>query len=324
LALGLAFGLLFPLLGSALVCFEEGCNEGVLYLHQHSRLLQIIDLAPFILGGVFFFLGVNVDRRLKSEKDMQATLIEKAQIQKDLANQLQQQNDELRELNATMDGLVYTASHDLKTPVINFESLLNMLRMVKDQPGQEKMVDEIINRMDAATKRFQLTIGDLLQVSRIEREEEVVSEVIHLKEIVQEIQGALSEFVKENNATILDEMVDDVVFATRAAMTSVFQNLITNAVKYRSNDRDPVLRVTSKVVDGNLQITFADNGSGIDLERQGPKMFKMFTRFHTKSEGTGIGLYIVKRTLVKLGGDIRVESQLEVGTSFIITLPQPH
>ncbi|HEX2901082.1 MAG TPA: hypothetical protein VHS96_15290, partial [Bacteroidia bacterium] len=121
LILGVGFGFLFPILGSLLVCAGEGCPDGVLSLHQHSIQMQIIDLAPIVLGVFSYYLGLSADKRLKSEQKVQQAMAEKAEIQKELAQKLQVQNDALRELNATLDGFVYTASHDLKTPVINFE-----------------------------------------------------------------------------------------------------------------------------------------------------------------------------------------------------------
>lgn len=302
-----------------MVCTETGCPDGIINLHQGTRLLQIIDLAPIVLGIFSFLLGVNVDKRVESEREVTLALKEKADVQRHLAERLQTQNDELLELNATLDGMVYTASHDLKTPVINFESMLKMLRMVKDQPGNEKMVEEIIQRMEAATVRFKSTIGDLLEVSRVEKEAgELIA--LNLEPIISEILVSLESYIQDGEAKVVLDLENAEVLGIQSVLTSVFQNLITNSIKYRSAERPPLIQITSQKKADFVEIRFSDNGSGIDLERQGKKMFKMFTRFHSSGEGTGIGLYIVKRSILKLGGNISVESKVGEGTTFIIQL----
>jgi signal transduction histidine kinase len=321
--LGIAFGLSFPIVGTALVCLEDGCPDGIIALHTHSRLMQIIDLAPLVLGIFSNLLGANVDKRLASERLAKEALEQKALVQEKFTAQLQAQNDDLLELNATMDGLVYTASHDLKTPIINFESMVKMLRMVWHQPNSEAMVEEILSRMEKATGRFHATIGDLLEVSRVERQEELPLEPVHLATVVQEIEAALQTFIDAEQATLQVELGDAVALGSMNAYTSIFQNLITNAIKYKHPERNPEIRISAKQDGTWLQVQFVDNGLGIDLEKHGGKMFKMFTRFQNSGEGTGIGLYIVKRTLDKIGGQISVESTVGKGTTFLLHLPNP-
>lgn len=283
--------------------------------------MQIIDLAPIVLGVFSYYLGLSADKRLKSEQKVQQAMAEKAEIQKELAQKLQVQNDALRELNATLDGFVYTASHDLKTPVINFESMLRMLRMVKDQPGSEAMVEEIVGRMETATQRFHATIADLLEVSRLEQHTEDVPTATQIGAVIADIRSDLSDYIHEHEATIEVDLQNDWVIGSRNTLNSVFQNLLTNAIKFRHPDRLPKISIGGKVVGDKLELRLADNGMGIDLEKHGGKVFKMFTRLSTGVEGTGVGLFIVKRSITKLGGSIDVESEPGRGTTFLIQLP---
>jgi signal transduction histidine kinase len=108
---------------------------------------------------------------------------------------------------------------------------------------------------------------------------------------------------------------------SRNTLNSVFQNLLTNAIKFRHPDRLPKISIGGKVVGDKLELRLADNGMGIDLEKHGGKVFKMFTRLSTGVEGTGVGLFIVKRSITKLGGSIDVESEPGRGTTFLIQLP---
>jgi two-component system, sensor histidine kinase len=321
LILGIGFGLFFPILGTALVCAEDGCTEGILALHQQSRLMQIIDLAPLVLGIFSYSLGINVDRRTRSERLAREVVAQNAAIQHDLALALQHQNDELKELNATMEALVYTASHDLKTPVINFESLLTMLRMVKDMPDSKSKIDEIIGRMDGAVLRFRATIDDLLEVSNLEVNPDLERATISLQEVLAHVVALSQALIVRENAQLEFDKVDEYVIGTQHALVVVFQNLIANAIQYHHPDRSPEIKVSTKVVGEMLEITLTDNGRGIDLEKQGGKIFKMFTRLQNTEAGTGIGLYLVKRTLDKLGGRVRIDSQIGIGTTFVILLP---
>ncbi len=321
LILGIGFGLFFPILGTALVCAEDGCTDGILALHQQSRLMQIIDLAPLVLGMFSYALGINVDRRMQSERLASEVVAQKAAMQHNLALALQHQNDELRELNATMEALVYTASHDLKTPVINFESLLTMLRMVKDMPDSKSKIDEIIGRMEGAVQRFRATIDDLLEVSHLELQDDLERVTISLKDVLAEVVAHSEALIVRENATLHMDSVDDYVLGARHALVVVFQNLIANAIQYHHPDRSPEIKLGTKVVGDMLEITLADNGRGIDLQKQGVKIFKMFTRLQNTETGTGIGLYLVKRTIDKLGGEVSVESQIGIGTTFVILLP---
>jgi signal transduction histidine kinase len=310
-------------MGTILAYLDQGAPQGILALHGQNPLLQIIDLAPAVLGIFSYILGASVDRRILSERAVRDAIADKEQVQRVLAEKLQRQNDDLSELNATLDGLVYTASHDLKTPIINFVSMLKMLRIVKDMPGSEAKVEEIIGRLEGATDRLQITISDLLEVSRVERLGGEAHVPVHLKPLIEELIGSLDTFFQTHGATFEIDLPDDLVLGSASAYVSIFQNLLTNAVKYKSLDRKPVVTMQGRSLGEWLEVRVTDNGSGIDLARQGDKLFKMFTRLQSTMEGSGIGLYIVKRTIDKLGGEIAVESQLGLGTTFILRLPRP-
>ena len=321
LFLGIAFGFLFPLLGTLVVCREDGCRDGVMALHMQSPLMQIIDLAPIVLGIFSYALGASVDRRNKSERLTTVAIQEKAALQADAATKLQLQNNALRELNETLESLVYTASHDLKTPVINLESLVIMLKMVKDEPTAAAQVDEIIGRMLDAVKRFRSTIDDLLEVSNLELRESLEIKPVSLVSVFGEVQAACARLVAEEQATLHVALDVDMVQADHHALVTVFQNLIVNAIQYRDAQRNPEIAIQSRVHGDWLEVMVADNGQGIDLDKQRDKIFKMFSRLHSTQSSAGIGLYLVKRMIDKLRGEISIVSQVGVGTTFTIRLP---
>ncbi len=283
--------------------------------------MQIIDLAPIVLGAFSYALGASVDRRNRSERLAMTAIQEKAALQAEASTKLQLQNNALHELNTTLESLVYTASHDLKTPVINLESLLIMLKMIKDQPDSAAKVDEIINRMIDSVQRFRGTIDDLLEVSNLELQEALDIKPISLLAVVTEVQSACTRLVSDEQASIQLDLDSDMVMADHHSLVTVFQNLIVNAIQYRDVRRNPEIAIHSRVTGPWMEIMVADNGKGIDIEKQRDKIFKMFTRLHSTQDGAGIGLFLVKRTIDKLRGEISIASQVGVGTTFTIRLP---
>lgn len=96
-------------------------------------------------------------------------------------------------------------------------------------------------------------------------------------------------------------------------------NLVTNAVKYSSLKREPEIKIITEKIDGGVKLYFSDNGLGIDLQRNKDRIFGLYQRFHDNSDSKGLGLYIVNSQVRVMGGKIDVESEVDIGTTFIIT-----
>jgi signal transduction histidine kinase len=312
----------FPVVATLLDCYLNPLTLSCVERHLGNPLLLIIDTAPIFLGLLSYLAGRFSDQQIIAEQKAFHVIEAKEKVQRESAEMLARQNLELHELNRTFDSLIYTASHDLKTPVVNFQSLILMLKTLRERPGSEALIDDVIIRMDSAAKRFYETITDLLDISRIERQEVEQDEKIDLKEILLTTWANIKEVADAKAATIiLDEISEVELFAPRRAMESVFLNLMSNAIKYAATGRNPVLKIGSKAQEGQLEIWFSDNGIGLDIEANKDKLFRMFSRFHQGHEGSGIGLYIVKRTLQRIGGDVQIQSTVGTGTTFFLTLP---
>ncbi len=102
-------------------------------------------------------------------------------------------------------------------------------------------------------------------------------------------------------------------------LDSILLNLLTNAIKYKSPERKPIVRARTTFEDDQLKLYFSDNGLGIDLERYGDRIFGLYQRFHEHADSKGLGLYIVNSQVRAMGGTIEVESEVNKGTTFIIT-----
>ncbi len=313
--LGVAFGLCFPILAT-IIEWPRQPGLGLLDLHLQTPLLAIIDTAPFFLGLFSFLLGRQTEKNLNASHHHAQTI-------KEHSAHLEVRNKELTELNEVLDGLVYTASHDLKTPLVNLTSMLNMLTAMLKRPGSEAMVEEIIGRMHKATEKFRVTIHDLLDVSRVERQFQEEVQTLTLDETASEVLDSLKAEIQERHAKIdLDFTAAPEVTFSKSGLESILQNLLSNALKYAHPERTPEINLSSKLNGQFVQLAVQDNGLGIDLAKQEGKLFKMFTRLHgNQSEGSGIGLYIVKRTIEQAGGSIEVRSTPNKGSTFLVNIP---
>jgi signal transduction histidine kinase len=163
--------------------------------------------------------------------------------------------------------------------------------------------------------RFKATIQDLTEVARIGKEssEDVTS--IAIATVFGEVQQDLTPQIAESGARLEISLDCPPLHFSRKNLKSILYNLLSNAVKYRSPEREPLVRITCREEEEFQVLTVTDNGLGIDM-RQEHKIFALFKRLHSHVEGTGIGLYIVKRMIENAGGRIEVESQVGVGTTF--------
>ncbi|WP_026462042.1 ATP-binding protein [Adhaeribacter aquaticus] len=235
---------------------------------------------------------------------------------------LLQKNEELVKINEDLDNFVYRASHDLKSPVINILQLVEELKpLLKPESPDAK---DISFYLDKSLHQLYVTIEDLSQVARAQRyvEEELVK--INLEEVLGEVKLSLFDLIERNNAQVQAYFAElpELIYS-RTNLKSILQNLISNAVKYRSPDRVPEVIVTGSDAGNYYMISVADNGIGFDVQKNQNKLFKMFSRLHDHTQGSGIGLYIVNRLVKNTGGYIEVESAVNNGSVFKIFLKKP-
>lgn len=256
-------------------------------------------------GGIFMgFVGVGIDIH-EQQKAFQ---------------ELESKNNQLLRINNDLDGFIYTASHDLKAPVSNIEGLIDTLKdtLFSMDPQMDEM-QMILAMIDKSILRFKNTIIDLTDISKVQKNLYTDLEELDLKEVIDEVLDTIAKQLKEANAIIDIDVDCKVVKFSRVNLKSIIYNLISNAVKYRSPHRVPEVKVSCFVKDEEVVLKVSDNGLGIKDENK-KKLFSMFKRFHDHVEGTGIGLYIVKRIIDNSGGRVEVESEAGKGTTFTVFL----
>jgi chemotaxis family two-component system sensor kinase Cph1 len=231
------------------------------------------------------------------------------------------QNKKLMALNESLDSFVYRVSHDLKAPVINVQ---NMITMLKEHTNEEEksLVPKIIENLELSSNRLDVTITDLLELSRIEKVDEIRDE-IRIEEVLQSILPEYQDELDEIGAKVEMNFDDKGTYSSFSEMASVLQNLLTNSIKYRRKDVPLVIDISTKEKNGRTIVDYKDNGLGIDLKQFEGKLFSMFQRFTSDKSisGTGVGMYIIKRLIDKNNGSVKLESELNNGLRYLITLP---
>jgi PAS domain S-box-containing protein len=224
--------------------------------------------------------------------------------------------EELKIRNTELDNFVYKVSHDLRAPLSSILGLVNLARL----PGNTDNPMDYIDIIGEKVQHLDHFIGDVLSHSK-NLKMDVTTSKVDFEHIIDRTFEDLNylEGAKEMVRHVRIEGVE--FYSDPWRISEIFRNLISNAVKYRQlNITTPEINVKIRVDNHHAEIVFADNGIGID-DINLAKIFEMFYRATEQSDGSGIGLYIVKNAVEKLGGQISVASKVSQGTRFSIVLP---
>ncbi|MDF9799482.1 two-component system CheB/CheR fusion protein [Catalinimonas alkaloidigena] len=232
---------------------------------------------------------------------------------KEVQEELKHSNKNLKRINVDLDNFVYTASHDLKAPITNLESLISILK--NEINGDGKRSDMVLEKMDTSIQKFKDTLKALAEITKVQRNPDSTSEFLSIKKTLDNVQEDIKQAIEEEKPEIHEDLKVDQLYYSRINLRSIIYNLLSNAIKYKSPDRKPIINIRSYEEENYVVLEVEDNGLGMN-ERQQKKLFSMFKRFHKHVQGTGIGLYMVKRMVENRDGFIEVESEEGEGTSF--------
>lgn len=318
----------FPLLIMAIIFFEKlsfklgwglffmSSYMGSTWYLQHNSPLFIENHDPssfyfmffacfsavFVMSYVFIRQNENFEEQTNS-----------------LLATLESKNNHLENVNAELEKFAYVASHDLKTPLRNINSFLNLIQR-KINKGQTDELEEYLEFAQINAKRMHGLVQDILEFSQLNNKQ-TSFENKDLYQLVDKALFNLTDVIKAKNVTV--EVSDlPVIFCDDSQMISLFQNIIENGIKYNISSQ-PSIYIYSKEKELEHEIFVKDNGIGIEKEFQ-DKVFDMFYRLHNqdKYNGSGIGLAICQKVAVYHGGTIDINSIHGEGTTFIITLPK--
>jgi PAS domain S-box-containing protein len=289
--------------------WHKGGNDGI--LNTEFRVRRSDGMYIWLEDHMITIKGEN------GREHLAGVLID-VNAHKRAEEKLKQLAEKLSISNKDLEQFAYVASHDLQEPLRMVASYIQLLqRRYKDKLGDE--ADEFINYAVDGVVRMKTLINDLLIFSRVNTQE-LQLEPTDTNSVIEQVMGNMKTTIEESGAKINIENLP-VINANKLQITQLFQNLISNAIKFRGG-KSPVINISARFDSDEWLFTVSDNGIGIDKEFA-DKIFVIFQRLHNYNEypGTGIGLAICKKIVEKLGGHIWVESEPGEGSSFYFTIP---
>ncbi|WP_051935905.1 PAS domain S-box protein [Salegentibacter sp. Hel_I_6] len=245
---------------------------------------------------------------------------EKEEALEKLNKELKKHAEELALSNKELEQFAYIASHDLQEPLRMVTSFIFQLKKKYESQLDEKAQQYIYFAHDGATRMRQIIL-DLLEYSRVGRAEYKLS-LVNLTNLISDVLLLQKKCIEEKKAEIKVNTLPNLE-AEEPLLRQLFSNLIGNALKYDSKERNPKIEISAIEKEEYWEFEISDNGIGIEEEFK-DKIFEIFQRLHQRSEyeGTGIGLAICKKILDNFGGEIWVQSKYGVGSSFYFTIPK--
>ena len=220
--------------------------------------------------------------------------------------------------NKRLKNFAHIVTHNLKSHSGNFENLLEFYKEADSISEKE----ELINHLTTVSNSLSKTIGNLNQIVSIQVKKNDAVENLNVFNYINNALKLQEVTIEKTNAVILNKVDHEINLEFNPAyLESIFQNLISNAIKYKHPDRNPYIEFNSKITNENIMITIEDNGLGIDLDKYGNDIFNLYRTFHKNEDSEGVGLYLIKNQIESFGGTIEVESKINIGSIFTITLP---
>jgi signal transduction histidine kinase len=258
---------------------------------------------------------VDLEREITQRR---RTELELRQVHAQLEGVIEQRTSELASKNEELEQFLNTVSHDLKSPVVTCQGLAGILR--EDiQAGRIEETHDTINRIDRSVTRMRQLIDDLLHLSRIGKVRFELTDVNTLS-LVRSIGDEYKTRLEKICAVLQIESNLPSVHADAHWLTEVFENLITNAIKYGCDNPHPSIKIGCITDEREHRFFVRDNGSGIDPAHHA-QILEPFRRLRNDKEGSGMGLAIVVRIIKMHGGRIWIESQSGHGATFWVALP---
>ncbi|UFH34106.1 PAS domain-containing protein [Flavobacterium acetivorans] len=282
---------------------EESLIETICFRKNKEEFWLHFSMIPIYNSENELSHWVSIQRDISEEKKQEK---EKEQLIKELT----QNNKDLKQFS-------YITSHNLRAPISNLTGLLNLIEDIKiDDPE----LREILEGFNKSTQQLNETINDLTKVMVIKDNTSIQKEAVTLKEVFKNIFNQLTfqiNLYKPNLKLNFGEV--SVLNVNKSYIESILLNLLTNSIKYRSEDRTLQITISAIQINNSVILTFKDNGIGIDLERNKDKIFGLYQRFHNYPDSKGLGLYLVKSQVEAMGGTIEIKSEVNKGTTFTLT-----
>ena len=222
-----------------------------------------------------------------------------------------------KEQNSRLKSFAEITTHNLRSHAFNLQALMDFL----SDDNAWLLKDENFIQLTNAVENLEETVSHLTQVAKIKAIDGAKLKTLNLHDFVEKAIYNIVALANNTNATISNTIHEDhEVKGIPAYLDSIILNFLTNAIKYRDEDRPPKIELSSEIQNEYVVFNIKDNGLGIDMDKYGDQLFQIYKTFHCKDDALGIGLFITKNHIESLGGKVIVTSEVDVGSEFSIYL----
>lgn len=316
-----------PLLSTAIEFFKEGESRSRIEIAVSDAMLRgtsydlelelvtakgnaiwarAIGHPEFENGRCVRLYGVfqDITQKKKSETEM-----------KDATKSMELLTTKLTSQNTQLANFAHITSHNLRSPVSNLNALLHFYKTADSEP--DRLV--IFEKFETVIQHLSSTLNTLVDALKIKEEVQTELELLSFEEVFNKTKEIVSAQVMDTQAIVRHDFTNAPRLKyNRNYLESIFLNLLTNSLKYRSPAQTPEIYVYTESFDDRVIMRVKDNGLGIDMNRHGHKLFGLNKTFHRHAEAKGIGLYITKTQVEAMGGKIFAESEVGKGSIFIV------
>lgn len=291
----------------------EVINSGIAKLNIEEEYAAI--------GKERFWIRTDkIPLKNKEAQDVNSILVMATDITKEKRSRdlILQKTTELERSNKALEEFAYFVSHDLQEPI---RTVSNYVELLINHVSKDKEPDEKLQKYSEfilySSKKMRAMIKDILTYAKLGSFGQI--EDVNLNEIIEEVKVTHSSKIEETNTQIICDKLPTLK-ARRFEMLQLFQNLITNSIKFIPRDRNPIIEIECEAVDDYHRFSVKDNGIGLE-EKDYEKIFIVFQRvFNQEHDGTGVGLSICKKVVNNYNGEISIDSQVGEWTKFTFTL----
>lgn len=215
--------------------------------------------------------------------------------------------------NRYLEEFAFITSHNLRAPVARILGLINIFdrKRITDSFNQD-----VVNNLEKSAGLLDEVIKDIARVLDIRKQENEIREKVYFDNVMLEVKELLAQEIEKTEAEIQIEFSKKLyLYTIKSYVRNIMLNLVSNAIKYKKLNQSPKILIKSYEKSGYLCIAIQDNGLGVDLEKYGKQIFTLYKRFHSHTEGKGMGMYLIKSQVDALGGSIQIQSKVNKGTT---------
>ncbi len=263
--------------------------------------------SPDVNRKLIYASAIDITERKKAEEEVNKS---KTNLEV-IARELQEQNRQL-------DDFAHIISHNMRSPIGNINALIGLVN------GNSTIEDYqfIFGKVHDVSKNLKETMNELMETMKVKKNADVAQDHLLFQEVLDKVIQSLQGEIIQTGTIVKSDFKATTLHYSKTYLESIFQNLISNAIKYKSNFRTPEIVITTTKLENSIEMCISDNGLGIDLKMHGNNVFGLHKTFHEHKEARGVGLFLVKSQIEALGGTIDVESEVDRGTTFIVHFVQ--